>query len=45
MIKKVVLLLAIIYCTAVLTGCNTLHGMGKDIESLGQALSNTADKK
>ena len=28
----------------VLTGCNTVKGMGKDVSSAGNAVSNTAEK-
>ena len=26
------------------TACNTVHGMGKDVSSAGNAVANTADK-
>ncbi|MDA8161361.1 MAG: entericidin A/B family lipoprotein [Desulfobacteraceae bacterium] len=29
---------AIIACFFLLTGCNTIHGMGKDIEKGGEAI-------
>lgn len=45
MINKAVLAAFLILCLAAATGCNTLHGIGRDVESLGQALSNTADKR
>lgn len=28
----------------VLTGCNTVKGVGKDVSSAGQAVTNTAEK-
>ena len=28
----------------VLTGCNTIKGVGKDVSSAGNAVSNTAEK-
>ena len=30
--------------TFILTGCNTIKGMGKDVSSAGNAVSNTAEK-
>jgi entericidin B len=29
---------AIIVCALVLAGCNTVHGMGQDIEKAGEAI-------
>jgi entericidin B len=29
---------AIIVCAFVLVGCNTMHGMGQDIEKAGEAI-------
>jgi entericidin B len=29
---------AIIICALVLAGCNTVHGMGQDIEKAGEAI-------
>ena len=40
--KKV--LVASIMTAFVLTGCNTVKGMGKDVSSAGNAVSNTAEK-
>jgi predicted small secreted protein len=39
--KKLIALLAL--GCAVLAGCNTMAGMGKDIQSGGQKLENAAD--
>lgn len=33
----------VIICTAALIGCNTIHGFGKDIESIGQALKKSSE--
>ncbi|MDK2848164.1 MAG: hypothetical protein PWP34_1517 [Desulfuromonadales bacterium] len=38
--KKLVILLL---CTMVLSACNTLSGMGKDIEKAGEAIQRSAD--
>lgn len=37
-------ILAITFCVAGLTGCNTFEGVGKDIKSAGGALADTAEK-
>ena len=38
MMKKVVLTVLVTLCIAVLAGCNTVAGMGKDIKSGGEAI-------
>lgn len=40
--KKI--LVASVMVAFVLTGCNTVKGMGKDVSSAGNAVSNTAEK-
>ncbi|MHA2054372.1 MAG: entericidin A/B family lipoprotein [Candidatus Hodarchaeales archaeon] len=37
MINKFALIILLIVSIGLLTGCNTFHGIGKDIESLGKA--------
>jgi predicted small secreted protein len=34
-----------VLAAAVLAGCNTMHGLGEDIERGGEKLQNSADKK
>lgn len=41
--KKAIATIAII-ATVALTGCNTFKGMGKDVSSAGNAVTNTAQK-
>ena len=36
-------LIALFFMTSVLTGCNTMRGMGQDVEAAGGAMSNTAE--
>lgn len=43
MIKKYISSLLIVFCLVALTGCNTMHGMGKDIEKLGDSIKKAAD--
>ncbi|RJQ51924.1 MAG: entericidin, EcnA/B family [Nitrospiraceae bacterium] len=31
-------------CLLIFTACNTFHGMGKDIKSLGEKIEKSADK-
>ena len=40
--KKIVL--SSLVMLFVLTGCNTVKGMGKDVSSVGNAVSNTTEK-
>lgn len=40
--KKI--LAASILFAFILTGCNTVKGVGKDVSSAGQAVTNTAEK-
>jgi len=43
MVRKIILaVLLTIYITA-LTGCHTMHGLGKDIESAGESIQKAAD--
>ncbi len=35
---KALFLLSLFVCTLVLTGCNTVRGMGEDLERAGQAI-------
>jgi len=44
MIKRIASIIMVIVFAAVLAGCNTVHGLGKDIESLGQAMKKSADR-
>jgi predicted small secreted protein len=44
MIKRMsVLLLVIILSSAILAGCNTVRGVGKDIEKTGEVIQGTTD--
>ena len=40
--KKLMAVIALIFAAGVITGCNTVEGMGKDIERGGQKLQNKA---
>lgn len=41
--KKIILLVMITFAFAVLAGCNTMQGLGKDIQGAGEALEKAAD--
>lgn len=40
--KRISMILAVLSTAALLAGCNTVHGMGKDIERAGSAISGAA---
>ena len=42
--KKLALMVLLIFCVSVFTGCNTFRGMGKDIESLGKFMQKKISK-
>jgi predicted small secreted protein len=37
-------LLALFFMASVLSGCNTMRGMGEDVEAAGGAMSDTAEE-
>lgn len=41
--KKTALIVLIVFCMAILTGCNTMQGLGKDIKSAGESLEDAAN--
>lgn len=41
--KKFILLGLVIIFTALLIGCNTMQGLGKDLQSLGRTIEDTAE--
>ena len=41
--KKLIAVVLVI-ATFALAGCNTMHGFGKDVEKVGEKLSNTGPK-
>ncbi len=43
MIKKLVITLFTIACIAFFISCNTMHGVGKDVESAGESIQKAAD--
>ena len=42
--KKVIMVLGIVCSVFAMSGCNTVHGLGKDVSAGGHALTNSADK-
>ena len=42
--KKTALIILMVFCMAVLTGCNTMHGFGKDVSKLGEKIEGAADR-
>lgn len=41
--KKVVMVMLVVFSLTVLSGCNTMRGLGKDIQNAGEALEDAAD--
>ncbi|WP_188472991.1 entericidin A/B family lipoprotein [Hafnia psychrotolerans] len=39
MLKKMVFIMVSVLLLAILSGCNTVHGFGEDIQHLGGAIS------
>jgi entericidin B len=37
-------IIAAMLAMAVMAGCNTMEGLGKDVKSVGQSLESSADK-
>ncbi len=44
MMKKLAALLGMLAFVASLTACNTVAGVGKDVEKAGEGVQNAADK-
>ena len=44
MYKSLVAILMMMACFAGLAGCNTMSGLGKDVQSGGASLENSAEK-
>ena len=43
MLRKLVLAVLTVIYLIVLTGCHTLHGVGKDVESAGESIQKATD--
>lgn len=43
MIRKLAFAIILICCVAVLTGCNTVKGFGKDVKGLGEKIEDVSD--
>lgn len=43
MLKKIGVVLAVIGAVSFLTACNTVEGVGKDVEATGEAIEDAAD--
>lgn len=44
MIKRILLMVALVVLVFSLLGCETIKGMGRDVQSAGEAVEGTADK-
>jgi predicted small secreted protein len=45
MIKRSSVIIIVIVFAAMLMSCNTVHGLGKDIDHLGQAMKKSSSKQ
>lgn len=43
MVKKILLMIALVVLTFSLFGCETFKGLGRDIQSAGEAVEDTAE--
>lgn len=43
LLRTAMMLVAATYCTMNLTACNTVEGMGKDTEKVGEKVQDVAD--
>ncbi len=43
LLKKIAVVLALLGAVSFLTACNTVEGVGKDVEATGEAISDAAD--
>jgi entericidin B len=43
MLKRIVAVCMLALCFATLTGCNTMHGAGKDIEKAGEGIQKSTE--
>ncbi|MFZ2196983.1 MAG: entericidin A/B family lipoprotein [Thermodesulfovibrionales bacterium] len=42
MLRKIVAIVVLAICVGTLSGCNTIHGIGQDIESGGRAIQKSS---
>ena len=43
-VKRKLFAFALIGCTLLLAGCNTVHGMGQDLQDAGQAIERASNR-
>ena len=41
--KKLCIMLVLVGALLSMTGCNTIHGMGKDVQAVGTGVGNATD--
>ncbi len=42
--KKTLVIISTLFGLAVLSGCNTVEGFGKDVQKVGDGIENSADR-
>jgi len=45
MVNKIIIMLLLVAMSAVFSGCETMKGIGKDVQTAGEALEKAATKK
>ncbi len=44
MVRQIAFAMVLMFCMAVVAGCNTVQGVGKDIQSGGKAIERSSGK-
>jgi entericidin B len=44
MVRKIAIVVMFFVCMWMLSGCNTMHGIGKDVERGGEAIERSSGK-
>ncbi len=44
MLKKILLLVLLTMYMTAMSGCNTLHGIGEDLEEIGEGIQDAAEQ-
>jgi predicted small secreted protein len=42
-VRKIIVTIMVVFFLTVLAGCNTMHGLGKDMKNLGKKIEDKAE--